>query len=172
MFFSLLVILKGHSLCQLKAEQTLRISPSEPVLTPILLILTMDLPNSTLNVNPSNPLTPKNLWTKVLVELSVHSSWSDSRIPRPFLRLENHELSKLFSLPLSSATRFELPLPLGHIDLSWGRKVGSMDGSGRPVPLKLYSLSLKKKQAVVPIVWPPAHKIYICRFIIVLLFES
>ena len=41
------------------AEHTLRISPSLLDFTPMLLIFTMDLPNSTLKLNPSKPLTPK-----------------------------------------------------------------------------------------------------------------
>lgn len=99
---------------QLNAEQTLRISPLVPVKTSILLILTMDFPNSKPNLNPRNPLRPKYLWTNTLVEASVHNIWSDSRIPRPFLKLEKYEVSKLFTLPVSSATRFE-PSPFcGH----------------------------------------------------------
>nr|AFK34671.1 unknown [Medicago truncatula] len=40
----------------------------------MLLIFTIEFPNSTLNVNPSNPLKPKYLCTNVFVEASFHNA--------------------------------------------------------------------------------------------------
>jgi hypothetical protein len=141
---------------QLIAEHSLRISLLVLPLTPMLLIFTMDFPNSTLKLNPSRPLTPKKRWTKVWVEASVHSFWSDSRTPRPLLKFVKKDVSNLFGLPVSSPTRL-VPSPFcGQSARSWGRKAASMVGSAPfPVVVKLYSLYLKNWQADVPMVCPP-----------------
>ena len=145
---------------QLIAEHTLRISPSVPDLMPMLLIFTMDLPNSTLKLNPSKPLTPKKRWTKFLVEESVHNIWSDSSTPRPFLKFEKKDASNWFWLPVSNSTRLVVSPFCGQSACNWGRKLGLILGSAPfPVVVKLYNLFLKNWQAEVPMVWPPSHDI-------------
>lgn len=137
-----------------------------PVLTPILLIFTIAIPNSTLKVNPAIPLKPRNRWTIGLVEASVHSSWSDRSTPRPFLRLLKKEVSNRPMLPVSSPTRFAaLPLA-GHCACSWGTNVGLIEGSTLVVALKLFTLKLKVAQEAVPIVCPPTiFKENVCRYV-------
>ena len=66
---------------QLILEHTWRISPALPIFTPMLLILIMEFPNSTLKFKPSN-----KCWTMAFVESSFHNIWSDSRIPCPIHR--------------------------------------------------------------------------------------
>lgn len=139
---------------QLTAEQTLRISPWVPVLSSMLLILTMDFPNSTLKVKPNKPLKPKKRWTNVRVEASVHSFWSDSKIPRPFLKFEKKDVSNLPGLPVSSPTS-RLPSPFwGQSACNWLTNAGSMLGSA-PFAVKLNSLYLKNWHCATPMVCPP-----------------
>ena len=74
----------------------------------------------------------------------------------PIFRFLKKEASNVLGLPVSSATRLFASPFWGQRACSWGRKVGSMEGS-TPFPvvvLKLYSLSLKNWHAEVPIVWP------------------
>ncbi|GER55518.1 BTB and TAZ domain protein 1 [Striga asiatica] len=131
----------GELIRTAEPEQTLqKLNQTIPVFTSTLLIFTIDLPNSTPKVSPSKPLTPRNRWTTVRVELSAQSLWSDSRTPRPALRFAKYELSNRFSLPLSSPTRTDPFPPSGQRFRSVGRKLGSMDGSGPPFDVKLYSL--------------------------------
>lgn len=117
---------------QLIAEQTLRISPSKPVLTSVRLILDIDLANSGPNGKNGNR-SPSNRSTMERVSGSFHRNWSDSRTPRPNLKLLRYEVSNWPSLPRSSVTRVAA-LPLrGHWDWIWGTKFGLMVGSGLPV---------------------------------------
>lgn len=128
-----------------------------PVFTPMLLIFTIDLPNSTLKSNGVSPLTPKNLCTTGLVEASPHSTWSDRSTPRPFLILLKNEVSNRLVLPVSSPTRVAaLPLA-GHCACSCRTNVGLIEGSTFVVALKLFTLKLKVPQDADPMVCPPGN---------------
>ena len=152
----IVIILRGlawSTFDQLILEHTLRISPLVPDLRPMLLIFTMDFPNCTLKA-----FDPSKLWTKLLVEASVHNFWSDSSTPLPVLKLEKKDESNLFWLPVSSPTRLVASPFCGQSARNWGRKLGLIVGSAPfPVVVKLYNLYWKNWQAEVPIVWPPSQ---------------
>jgi len=136
------------------AEQTRRISPSDPVLTSMRLILTIDFPNSVPNLKDGRR-NPNKRSMMARVSGSFHrtrSDWRTTRLDVTFLR---NDVSNLSTLPSSNSTR--VPPFWGHWARISGTKLGSIDGSGCPVPLKLTNLPLTRPQPAVPIVCPPGQ---------------
>lgn len=123
----------------LMAEHIFLISPSVPVFTPMLLIFTIDLANTALKSIRVGPLPFRKLCTKVLVEASVHSFWSDSKTPLPLLKFAKKDVSKRLGLPVSRAMRLVASPFCGHRDWSWETKEGSMEGSA---PLEVVVVKL------------------------------
>jgi hypothetical protein len=122
-------------------------------------IFTIALGNSKLNLNPKSPLIfPAYFCTMFFVLESLHKRWSDSNTALPSLRFLKYETSKLLSVSLSRAIRVDESPLWGHIVCNWLRKEGLIVGSGLPVVVKLNSLYLTNRHAVVPMVWAP--KIY------------
>lgn len=119
---------------QLKAAQVRLMVPCEPVSTPILPILTIELAKSASNDGPKGP---KYESTTLCVASSWYKAASDCSTAKPLLIFCRIWLSNTSALPLSIVNRTLIPPFFGHADFNSGKNSGFIDGSEPPSVGKL-----------------------------------
>lgn len=138
------------------AEQTRLISPLAPVFTSMLLIFTIDLPNSTSNLKPSKPLMgPEKSWTAVLVDASVHNLWSDSSSPLPslFWWSMKHQTYSHFhcQVPLCCSHLHRLGTELGAVGGRWHQCLDPHHHRLWSCAVCIWRTGMQKSQKCVPV---------------------